>query len=160
MDTHALARRAGQLSLDRGLKLAVAESCTGGLLGGAITGVPGSSRYFLGGFIVYSDTLKVELLGVPEEVIDRDGAVSEAVVRSMAEGAARVTGADLAVAVTGVAGPEGTEEKPPGTVWLAVTAPEETTAELLTLRGDRKAVRREAVDRALRLMIRCLERCR
>ena len=103
-----------------GLKLATAESCTGGLIANRITDVPGSSSVFTHGFVTYANEAKRDLLGVPQELLDEHGAVSEPVARSMAEGALRVSGADIAVAVTGIAGPDGgTPEKPVGTVWLA-----------------------------------------
>lgn len=107
----------------QGLKLAVAESCTGGLISNRITDVPGSSAVFTHGFVTYANEAKRDLLGVPQEMLDEHGAVSEPVARAMAEGALRSSGADLAVAVTGIAGPDGgTEEKPVGTVWLAWAA--------------------------------------
>lgn len=104
----------------RGWKLATAESCTGGLIANRITDVPGSSAVFTHGFVTYANEAKVELLGVTQEALLEHGAVSEAVVRQMAEGALRVSGADIAVAVSGIAGPDGgTPDKPVGTAWLA-----------------------------------------
>lgn len=109
-----------RLLTERGLRLATAESCTGGLVADRITDVPGSSAVFTHGFVTYANEAKRDLLGVPQELLDQHGAVSEPVARAMAEGALRVSGADLAVAVTGIAGPGGgSEEKPVGTVWLA-----------------------------------------
>ncbi|WP_367872346.1 competence/damage-inducible protein A [Luteolibacter sp. Populi] len=106
-----------------GLKLATAESCTGGLIANRITDVPGSSAVFTHGFVTYANEAKRDVLGVPQELLAEHGAVSEPVVRAMAEGALRVSGADIAVAVTGIAGPDGgTPEKPVGTVWLAWAA--------------------------------------
>lgn len=103
----------------RGLKMATAESCTGGLIANRITDVPGSSAVFTHGFVTYANEAKRDLLGVAQEVLDSFGAVSEPVARAMAEGALRVSGADFAVAVTGIAGPDGgTPEKPVGTVWI------------------------------------------
>jgi nicotinamide-nucleotide amidase len=103
-----------------GLKLATAESCTGGLIANRLTDVPGSSAVFTHGFVTYANEAKRDLLGVPQEMLDAHGAVSEPVARAMAEGALRSSGADIAVAVTGIAGPDGgTPEKPVGTVWLA-----------------------------------------
>lgn len=105
---------------ERGLKLATAESCTGGLVANRITDVPGSSAVFTHGFVTYANEAKRDLLGVPQALLDEHGAVSEPVARAMAEGALKVSGADVAVAVTGIAGPDGgSEDKPVGTVWLA-----------------------------------------
>lgn len=110
-----------RLLKQRGMKLATAESCTGGLISNRITNVPGSSEVFTHGFVTYANEAKTSMLDVPSEVITEHGAVSEAVARQMAEGALHASGADIAVSVTGIAGPGGgTEEKPAGTAWLAV----------------------------------------
>ncbi len=104
-----------------GMKLAIAESCTGGLISNRITNVPGASEVFTHGFVTYANAAKSEMLGVPPAEIESHGAVSEAVARLMAEGALRVSGADIAVAVTGIAGPDGgTDEKPTGTAWISI----------------------------------------
>lgn len=109
-----------RLLTEHGLTLATAESCTGGMISNRITDVPGSSAVFTHGFITYANEAKRQVLGVPQELLDRHGAVSEPVARAMAEGAQKVSGCDIAVAVTGIAGPDGgTEEKPVGTVWIA-----------------------------------------
>ncbi len=150
-ETGDLAARLGAALVARGATCVTAESCTGGLVAGAITDVPGSSRWFERGFVTYSNDAKTELLGVSPEVIAREGAVSEAVARAMAEGALARTPATLAVAITGVAGPDGgTPAKPVGTVcfaWAARGAP--TRAATHRLAGDRHAVRRAAVTTAL-----------
>jgi nicotinamide-nucleotide amidase len=135
-------------------RLVTAESCTGGWIAKACTDLPGSSRWFLGGAVTYSDELKVKLLGVRRETLVACGAVSEAVVREMAEGALERLGGEEAVAVSGVAGPDGgTREKPVGTVWFGWArrgpAGVEIRAELDRFPGDRDAVRRAAVLRAL-----------
>ena len=138
----------------RGMKLSCAESCTGGLVQGALTSVPGSSDAFLGGVVAYSDEAKRKVLGVDPEVLTRHGAVSGECARAMAEGVLRLYGASLAVSVTGIAGPGGgSEEKPTGTVWFAVASMEEggvrSSAFLRNLRGDRDGVRERAVACAL-----------
>jgi nicotinamide-nucleotide amidase len=114
----------GRLLAERGVTLATAESCTGGLLSERLTRIPGSSAYFVGGAVTYSDALKTRLLGVPEPTIAEHGAVSEPVARAMAEGVRRELGSDWGVAITGIAGPGGgSEEKPVGTVFLAWAGP-------------------------------------
>ena len=149
-DIYGLAVRLGRAALARGLRFAAAESCTGGLIAGAITAVAGSSDWFERGFVTYSNAAKVEDLGVPEALLDRHGAVSTEVASAMAEGALRASRADWAVAVTGIAGPSGgTEAKPVGTVCFAWAGPQSTTSERRVLPGDRAAVRRESVVIAL-----------
>ena len=134
-----------------GRTLAVAESCTGGLLGGAITSVPGSSLYFSGGAVVYGNPAKSSLLGVPPDLLAARGAVSREVALAMAEGALSLFRADLAIAVTGVAGPGGgSRGKPVGTVWVAVVAPGGVRyAHRFRFPGGREAVRRETVRASL-----------
>ncbi len=129
----------------------MAESCTGGLLGGAITSVPGSSLFFPGGVVAYGNSAKVSLLGVPPDLIAARGAVSREVALAMAEGALSLFRTDLAIAVTGVAGPGGgSREKPVGTVWVAVVAPGGVRyAHRFRFSGDREAVRRETVRASL-----------
>jgi nicotinamide-nucleotide amidase len=131
--------------------VAVAESCTGGLLAGAITAVPGSSDYFLGGVIAYHNDVKTAALGVPAPLIARRGAVSEEVAIAMAEGVLRRFKADVAIATTGVAGPGGgTRDKPVGTVWVAVVLRGGVRhAHRFRFRGGREAVRRETVRASL-----------
>ncbi len=138
--------------------LATAESCTGGLVGKRLTDIPGSSAVYRGGVGAYANEAKRDLLGVDEGMIEMHGAVSEPVARLMAEGAARVLGAEAAMAVTGVAGPGGgTEEKPVGLVWIAATLRGRTVAERLTLPGNRDAVRERAAQAGLFLLLRLLE---
>lgn len=139
----------------RGWKLATAESCTGGLIAAACTALPGSSHWFERGFVTYSNEAKTELLGVPAALIDQHGAVSEAVARAMAEGALTRSHAHLAVAVTGVAGPDGgTPAKPVGTVWMALAAEgAATTAVRLNFPGDRAGVRSSTVQHALQALL-------
>ena len=144
--------------LARGWCIATAESCTGGLIAAACTARAGSSRWFERGFVSYSNEAKTALLGVDATLIERHGAVSEAVARAMAAGALARAPVQLAVAVTGIAGPDGgTSDKPVGTVWLALAraAPggAQVSAERLLLGGDRKAVRQQTVVAALRRML-------
>lgn len=146
----AACRRAGR-------RLAVAESCTGGMLGQRLTAIAGSSDVFAGGVIAYDNEVKIELLGVDREQMQRHGAVSEEVVTAMAAGARRAFGVDVGVAITGIAGPGGgSAEKPVGTVWLAVAMPDEIVAKQLRLFGDRDEVRRRAAQAALDLVRRSL----
>ena len=144
----------------RGLTLASAESCTGGLLAAACTSVAGSSDWFERGFVSYSNDSKIELLGVDPALIAAHGAVSREVAQAMAEGALVHSHAALAVAVTGVAGPGGaTPGKPVGTVWLAIAqAGAATQTELLQLGGDRAAIRDQTVQHALQRLVARVER--
>ena len=147
----ALAVRLGQALLARGRQVAVAESCTGGLIAAAITDVVGSSGWFDRGFVSYSNEAKVELLGVAPEILAARGAVSEETARQMAAGALARSAADVAVAVTGIAGPGGgSPGKPVGTVCLA-WARRDGTPEAVTrhFAGDRSEVRRATVEAAL-----------
>lgn len=143
-----------------GLTLAVAESCTGGLVGGRLTAVPGSSDVFLGGVVAYRNEVKEELLGLPRAVLEREGAVSEAAARLMAEGVARRLGAGAAVAVTGIAGPAGgTPEKPVGTICFATTIGGKTESTRTILPGERHDIRTRAAQLALfQLLARLRER--
>jgi nicotinamide-nucleotide amidase len=137
--------------------LAVAESCTGGLLGGRLTAIPGSSRAFLGGVVAYADEAKLGLLGVSADALAAHGAVSEAVVRQMASGVARTFGAEVAVAVTGIAGPDGgTVEKPVGTTWIAALSGGRVRAFHYLFPGERDVVRRRAAQAALDALRRVL----
>lgn len=140
-----------------GVRIAVAESCTGGLVGGRLTAVPGSSAVFVGGVIGYADAVKVQELGVAEAILRADGAVSEEAVRAMVAGARRRFGAEAAIAVSGIAGPEGgTDEKPVGTVWLCAGVGDEHRAVRVGLPGDRGEIRARAAQAALDLLRRML----
>lgn len=143
----------------RELTVAVAESCTGGLVGERLTNVPGSSRSFLGGVIAYSNELKVDLVGVDPTLIGQHGAVSEPVVRAMAEGIADVAGAQIGIGVTGIAGPEGgSAEKPVGTVWFGYSIGGEVSAERRLIPGNREEIRARAAQHALHAVLRRVER--
>ena len=134
----------------RGWRIATAESCTGGLIAAACTQLAGSSDWFDRGFVTYSNAAKIELLGVDATLIEAQGAVSEAVARAMVQGALRCAPVQLAVAVTGIAGPGGAVPgKPVGTVWLAWGTVADVRTELLQLGGDRDAVRGASVHAAL-----------
>jgi PncC family amidohydrolase len=149
--TAATASLLGKLLRSSGRTLAVAESCTGGLLAGAITSVPGSSDYFLGGVVAYHNAVKTGALGVPPRLIESRGAVSGEVALSMAEGVLERLSADVAIATTGVAGPGGgSREKPAGTVWVAVVIRGgDRYSHRFRFRGDRGKVRRDAVRASL-----------
>ena len=137
----------------RGLVCATAESCTGGGVGSAITGVPGSSAVFAGGVISYSNDVKRDVLGVSAESLDKYGAVSPQVAAQMADGVRRLLKADLAVSLTGIAGPDGgSDEKPVGLVWFGLSTPSGTRTEKCLFRGDRAQVRAQAVVHALGML--------
>lgn len=153
-DIRALAARLGELALGRQVMLATAESCTGGLVAGAITDIAGSSGWFERGFVTYSNRAKIEELGVDPETIARHGAVSGETAKAMAQGAKAASGAQWAVAVTGIAGPAGgSPDKPVGTVWFAWAGPEGVEALYRRLDGDRAAVRRTSAAIALQGLV-------
>ncbi|HKW48850.1 MAG TPA: competence/damage-inducible protein A [Gemmatimonadaceae bacterium] len=142
---------------DLGYTIAVAESCTGGLLGARLTSIPGSSEVVLGGVIAYANEVKLSLLGVDAADLAKHGAVSEQIARQMAEGVRGRLGATIGISITGVAGPGGgTPEKPVGTVWIAGALPEGTRAVQLKLIGDREEIRRRATQSSLELVRRAL----
>jgi nicotinamide-nucleotide amidase len=148
--TKALVSELADALRTRGWRMATAESCTGGMIAAACTDLAGSSDWFERGFVTYSNAAKSDLLGVPDSLIDTHGAVSEPVARAMALGAKANAPVELSVAVTGVAGPGGgSVAKPVGTVWLAWCTAEGLWAERCLFAGDRAAVRRATVARAL-----------
>jgi len=152
-DGVTFAQALGEELARRGETICCAESCTGGLLTQLLTEVGGSSRWTAGAFVTYSNDLKQAALGVPRELLQQHGAVSEPVVRAMAEGARQRSGASWSAAITGIAGPDGgTPDKPVGTVWLALSGPRGTTARLAKYRGDRGQVRLQAAYGALQLL--------
>jgi nicotinamide-nucleotide amidase len=155
LNNTSLEQAVGELLKERGLKATTAESCTGGLIAKRITDVPGSSAYFDFGFVTYSNEAKMKLLGVPAETLDQHGAVSEPVVVAMAQGALAEAGADVAVAVSGIAGPDGgTAEKPVGTVCIALAAKDHITARTLQLWGSRQDIRDRTATHALAMVRR------
>jgi nicotinamide-nucleotide amidase len=149
----SLAETVGRLLKIRGETVAVAESCTGGLLGGAFTDVAGSSAWFEGGIISYSNAVKENELGVSHDVLQTHGAVSEEAARAMAEGVRHRLSSTWGIGITGVAGPDGgTEEKPVGTVWISVSGPRETMVRRFTFGTDRTSNRARSVGAALAML--------
>ena len=157
-DLVALAVRIGEIGSARGLTLSTVESCTGGLIGHLITEVPGSSAYYLGGFVTYSDAQKRHAVGVGEEVLAAHGAVSAQVAMAMAVGGRARTGADLAVSVTGIAGPDGgTAQKPVGLTYVAVADADGTEVRRFVWDGDRSDNKRRSAVAALELLLERME---
>ncbi len=154
----ALAERLGHACQAHGVTVTTAESCTGGGVANAITAIAGSSDYFETGYVTYSNAAKQRLLGVPATMLEVHGAVSRETVEAMVAGACRESGADIGVAISGVAGPGGgSPDKPVGTVWLAWGDTQRVEAECQHYPGDRQAVREQAVRDALIGLIRQLE---
>ncbi|OUM02628.1 CinA family protein [Variovorax sp. JS1663] len=156
-DTPALVEQLAQVLQDKGWMMATAESCTGGLIAGACTDLSGSSNWFERGFVTYSNEAKTELLGVDASLIGGHGAVSEPVARAMAEGAVARSRAQVAVAVTGVAGPTGgSAEKPVGTVWFGWSVGGQARTERRRFDGGRAEVRAATVHHALQMLLKLL----
>ncbi|HEY6823978.1 MAG TPA: CinA family protein [Steroidobacteraceae bacterium] len=158
-ELYELAARVGHKLRVAGRRIVTAESCTGGWVSKALTDVPGSSQWFECGFITYSNAAKVRDLGVSAGTLELFGAVSEQTVREMAEGALRVSHANVALAVTGIAGPDGgAPGKPVGTVWFCAAAREDSAIDIIAEQqffdGDRAQVRSGSVQHALRLILR------
>jgi len=152
-DDRELEEVVGEILVAQSKTLAVAESCTGGLLGGRITRIPGSSRYFRGGIIAYDNEIKIGLLGVPAETIEQFGAVSAETAEAMAVGVGQALKADIGLAVTGIAGPAGgTDEKPVGTVFIGLATPGGVVHRLLQAGNDREINRELAVTAALNMV--------
>lgn len=155
----ALAPALLKMLRQRKLTLSVAESCTGGMAGAAFTAVPGASDVFMGGILSYSNLLKEKLLGVPAEILDGYGAVSSQCAEAMALGACTAAGSDAAIAITGIAGPDGgTEEKPVGLVYVGAAVQGECQVQEWRFRGDRNAVRERAVAKAMLLLRSMLQK--
>jgi nicotinamide-nucleotide amidase len=156
-----LAEEVGRSALAAGRRIVTAESCTAGWIAKALTDIPGSSQWVDSGYVTYSNSAKMRDVGVSSRTLSEHGAVSEATVREMADGALREAGVEMAIAVSGIAGPDGgTPEKPVGTVWFAIATPEARGAaaicECRLFSGDREQVRRQSVEHALRLALRLL----
>jgi PncC family amidohydrolase len=150
----AVEELAGELLVVRRLTLATAESCTGGLVGHSITNVPGSSAYYLGGYVAYAYEAKEALLGVGRETLLNYGAVSEETAREMARGVRRRLGADLGLSVTGIAGPTGgTPEKPVGLTYVALSAADGEWCECHIWQGDRASNKEQSAEAALQLLV-------
>ncbi len=158
-DLVALAEQVGAALGRRGSTLATAESCTGGLIGHALTEVPGSSAWYVGGAVVYSDALKRDLAGVPDDLLATHGAVSAEVAEALAVGIRRRLGVDLGIGVTGIAGPSGaTPTKPVGLVYVAAADHAGATVERRVWDGDRAANKRASAAATLECLLRRLER--
>lgn len=150
---------AGRLLRQSGLKLTTAESCTGGLIADRITDVPGSSDYFIGGFVSYAYEAKVASLGVSWDTLKAHGAVSRETVLEMARGARQALGADLAIAVSGIAGPGGgLPEKPVGTTWIGLVTPKGEDAQVFYWKGDRRENKEQSALAALEMLIEYLKK--
>ena len=150
----ALERQVVAALKERGMTLALAESCTGGLAAKRLTDVPGASAVFLGGVVSYTNGVKEWALGVPHDMLEEYGAVSEPVARAMAEGVRRLTGADCGVSVTGVAGPDRDDRgHEVGTVYIALSEGNGTDVRLLHLSGGRSAIRAAAADEMFRMLL-------
>ena len=157
MNTADLTKKLAEILLSRNWTVSLAESCTGGLVCATLTELSGSSEWFERGYITYSNEAKTECLGVPAEIIETCGAVSEAVARAMAEGARINSGSNVAISITGVAGPSGgTPEKPVGTVWFGWATANQTQTKTMRFDGDRKRVRAQATEFALTELIALL----
>jgi nicotinamide-nucleotide amidase len=157
-ELYQLAEEVGRAARAAGWRIVTAESCTAGWIAKALTDIPGSSLWVDCGYVTYSNTAKIRDLGVSARTLQERGAVSETTVREMANGARRRAGVELAIAVSGIAGPDGgTADKPVGTVWFAIAAPQAqgdaAVCELRHFAGDREQVRRQAVEHALRLAL-------
>lgn len=149
-ELYHIANILGNSLRSRNLTVTTAESCTGGGIAYALTSIPGSSQWFNCGWVTYSNESKQKILGVDPEIIEKNGAVSESVVRLMAEGALVRANADVAIAVSGIAGPGGgTPEKPVGTVWIAWATKTATKSKHFLLPGDREHIRRHTIIHAL-----------
>lgn len=159
MDFIKLASSVGQALIKRSWQVVIAESCTGGWLAQVLTSIPGASAFFDRGFVTYSNESKMDLLGVSAETLSKFGAVSEQTVLEMVQGALKHSQAQVAVAITGLAGPSGgSEAKPIGTIWFGVASQDKSTlTKCEHFSGDRESIRKQAVQFALDMLInKCL----
>jgi PncC family amidohydrolase len=155
---NSLEMRAGELLRRRGLRLATAESCTGGLLSHLITNVPGSSTYFMGGVVSYAYEAKVRLLGVHWSTLEKYGAVSQETAMEMAGGVRKALAADVGISITGIAGPGGgSPEKPVGLTWIGLSTPGVDEAWNYTWEGDRLQIKEQSARQALQLLVDYLD---
>lgn len=149
----------GELLVQQKLLLAVAESCTGGLVSHRITNVSGSSSYFMGSVVSYANEAKMKLLGVSPEILEKNGAVSAETVLQMARGVRSALGADLGISTSGIAGPTGgTQDKPVGTTWVGFSSAEGEEARHFLFEGDRLAVKEQAAQAALQILVDHLQK--
>jgi nicotinamide-nucleotide amidase len=154
---HTLEERVGSALKEKGWTLALGESCTGGLIAHRITNVPGSSDYFLGGVMAYSNPVKERLLGVKRETLIAVGAVSEETAQEMAQGASQTIGSDVGISVTCIAGPGGgTDEKPVGLTYIGASTPDGEWVERHIFQGDRQSIKESAANAALELLLNAL----
>jgi nicotinamide-nucleotide amidase len=155
---HVLAKQLATVLMEKGARVTTAESCTGGWIAKTLTDLPGSSAWFEYGFVSYGNNAKAQLLGVDPQLLEAEGAVSEAVVLAMAGGALAASGADYAIAVSGIAGPDGgTPAKPVGTVWIGWAGPAGRESERFLFEGDRDMVRRQTVSAALQGLVQRIQ---
>ncbi len=153
MEEAPLEERIGEQLRHNKWRLALAESCTGGLLGHRITNIPGASDYFVGGIVAYANEVKAEVLGVPAEILTEHGAVSRPTVIAMARGVRRLLKAELGLAVSGIAGPSGgSPEKPVGYTWIGLSTPQGEETRSFIFSGNRLAIKEQAAEQALRLL--------
>jgi PncC family amidohydrolase len=158
-DSISISQTIGELLVRKELTISVAESCTGGLICAAITDIPGSSRYFMGGVIAYSNEVKIKLLGVKKDTLDRYGAVSKQVAIEMAEGVKRIQTTDIGLGITGIAGPGGGSlEKPVGLVYMALSAKEQTIWNRFVFTGKRNEIRDKSVNTMLKILLEYLQK--
>ena len=147
----------GKALLKKGFTVSTAESCTGGMIGAVLTAVPGSSAWFRGGIIAYDNTIKISQLNVPENTIQKHGAVSEQTVAAMVQGVALRFVTECSIAVSGIAGPDGgTEEKPVGLVYIGIYSGGKTSVFRATFSGDREMVREQAAEAGIRGLMKQL----
>ncbi|HDO19634.1 MAG TPA: CinA family protein [Thermoplasmatales archaeon] len=153
-----LLQKVSSLLKERNLKVATAESCTGGLVAHTLTNIPGSSEYFEMGVISYSNRAKIEFLGVSSSIIEKHGAVSEQTARAMAEGIRNTAKVDIGISTTGIAGPGGgTKEKPVGLVYVAISTRDKTIVRRFLFNGDRLRNKESACEAALSMLLAILE---